>query len=109
MHAVRGYGVAAIRLSRLCACGRELFRKGFIAEAMTSVKSGYDNMGYMADPDLAAFVIEQLARAGLKVGRIVSRTRPGTRTVDQRYAVQQPAHHTRCAASKSLYSCDCAS
>lgn len=48
---------------------RELFRKEFISEAMTSVKRGYDSKGYMADPELAAYVIEQLARAGLKVSQ----------------------------------------
>ncbi len=40
---------------------------------MTTVKRGYDTEGYVADADLAAFVIEQLARAGLKVRQLVPR------------------------------------
>lgn len=35
---------------------------------MWAVRRGYDGPGYVADPDLAQFVIEQLAKAGLQVG-----------------------------------------
>lgn len=53
--------------SDLHTCHRELFRKGNVDAAMMCVKRGYDEMGYAADRELAAQVIEQLTKAGLKV------------------------------------------
>ncbi|GAX74653.1 hypothetical protein CEUSTIGMA_g2101.t1 [Chlamydomonas eustigma] len=58
-------GVEGAQPGWLMLC-KELFRKGLSDEAMTVVKRGYDEDGYVGDQLLNQFVITELCKAGLK-------------------------------------------